>query len=199
VTVRRGTGDDVPRVAAVLAQAFATDPPMRWVMGASARAEDRLRPYFAALLRRLHLRSGEVWVSDDPVGAAAWVAPGHWPPPASLELALAPVLLRAFGRHPLRAVAAARVNGRCHPVEPHWFLDYIAVDACARGAGAGSALMRPVLERCDAEEVGAFLNAGSERSRDLYARHGFEVTRRVELPGGGPPLWQMWREPPGRR
>ena len=55
--------------------------------------------------------------------------------------------------------------------------------------------MQPVLERCDDERVGAFLNAGSERSRDLYARHGFEVTRRVDLPHGGPPLWGMWRAP----
>jgi GNAT superfamily N-acetyltransferase len=139
-----------------------------------------------------------VWVSDDPVGAAAWIAPGNWPPPASFELALAPAMLRTFGRHPLRAVAASRVNGRGHPVEPHWFLDYIAVDAPERGRGVGSALMRPVLERCDAECVAAFLNAGSERSRDLYVRHGFEVIRRVELPRGGPALWQMWREPPGR-
>ena len=73
--------------------------------------------------------------------------------------------------------------------------DYIGVAATARGRGAGSALMRPVLDRCDADAIGAFLNAGSERSRDLYARHGFEVTRRVELPRGGPPLWSMWRAP----
>lgn len=195
MTVRRATPGDVPRMAGVLAHAFAHDPPMRWVLAASPDAERRLRPYFAALLRRLHLARGEVWMSDDPLGAAAWVAPGEWPPPASLELSLAPLLLRTFGRHPLRAVRAASVNGRDHPPEPHWFLDYIGVDADARSRGTGSALLRPVLERCDAEGVGAYLNAGSERSRDLYARHGFAVRRRFELPGGGPPLWGMWREP----
>jgi hypothetical protein len=41
----------------------------------------------------------------------------------------------------------------------------------------------------------AYLNAGSARSRDLYARHGFEVMEQFELPDGGPPLWRMWREP----
>ena len=41
----------------------------------------------------------------------------------------------------------------------------------------------------------AYLNAGSPRSRDLYLRHGFEVTEEFRLPEGGPPLWRMWREP----
>jgi GNAT superfamily N-acetyltransferase len=195
MTVRKATDDDLPRMAAVLAHAFAQDPPMRWVMGASPSAERRLVPYFETLVPRLHMARGEVWVSDEPSGVAAWIAPGGWPPPQSLELALAPLLLRTFGRHPLRASGAARVNGSGHPVEPHWFLDYIAVEPSARSRGTGSALMRPVLERCDAEGVGAFLNAGSERSRDLYARHGFEVLGRFELPRGGPPLWRMWREP----
>ena len=64
-----------------------------------------------------------------------------------------------------------------------------------QGRGIGSALMGPVLERCDAERMPAYLNAGSARSRDLYARHGFEVTEEFRLPDGGPPLWRMWREP----
>ena len=195
MTVRPATRDDVPSLAGVLAHAFAHDPPMRWVLAASDDAERRLRPYFTALLERFHMPSGKVWMSEEPLGAAAWVAPGEWPPPASLELALAPVLLRTFGRHPLRALGASRVNGRGHPHEPHWFLDYIGVHADARSRGTGSALMRPVLEQCDVDGVAAYLNAGSERSRDLYARHGFEVIRRIQMPRGGPSMWGMWREP----
>lgn len=164
-------------------------------MGASPHAERRLRPYFEALLARFHMRLGEVWLTEEPLGAAAWVGPGNWPLPASAELALGPAMLRTFWRHPRRAIGAARVNGRGHPAEPHWFLDYIGVDAGSRSRGTGSALMAPVLERCDAERIGAYLNAGSERSRALYARHGFEVTRRIDLPRGGPPLWSMWRDP----
>ncbi|MGH2969837.1 MAG: GNAT family N-acetyltransferase, partial [Solirubrobacteraceae bacterium] len=75
----------------------------------------------------------------------------------------------------------------------HWYLDYIAVEPAGQGRGIGSALLRPMLERCDAERMPAYLNASTARSRDLYARHGFEVRSEFRLPFGGPPLWRMWR------
>ena len=111
------------------------------------------------------------------------------------ELAIAPTLLRTFGRHPLRGIAGLHVLEHDRPAEEHWFLDFIGVEAGARGRGTGAELMRPRLERCDSAAIAAGLNAGSERSRDLYLRHGFEVTRRIELPFGGPPLWRMWSRP----
>jgi hypothetical protein len=61
--------------------------------------------------------------------------------------------------------------------------------------GFGAALLRPMLERCDADGVPAYLEATSPRNRALYERHGFEVTEELKLPAGGPPIWLMWREP----
>ena len=55
--------------------------------------------------------------------------------------------------------------------------------------------MHPALETLDAEGIPAYLEASTVRSRALYERHGFEVTGEFNLPSGGPPLWQMWREP----
>ena len=63
-----------------------------------------------------------------------------------------------------------------------------------QGHGIGSALLRPVLERCDADGVAAYLEATSSENRRLYERHGFRVVRELPLPAG-PSLWAMWREP----
>jgi GNAT superfamily N-acetyltransferase len=82
-----------------------------------------------------------------------------------------------------------------HPRTPHYYLDSLGVEPEWQGRGLGSALMRPVLERCDRDQVPAYLNAGSPRSRELYLRHGFAVTEEFRLPEGGPALWRMWREP----
>lgn len=193
--VRKATSDDVPRIADALAEAFAGDPPMMWFTPEEEGRAKRLVPYFRALVGKLHLVHGEVWMSEDPVGAAAWVAPGRWPLSAWQRRGVIPTELRTFGRHPLRTLRGVEAIESNHPKKPHWYLEYIGVERAAHGRGTGSELLRAMLERCDSEGSAAFLNAGSPRSRDLYARHGFEVTERFELPDDGPPLWRMWREP----
>ena len=40
----------------------------------------------------------------------------------------------------------------------------------------------------------AYLEATSERNKQLYLRHGFEVTGEIKLPDG-PRMWPMWRTP----
>jgi GNAT superfamily N-acetyltransferase len=64
-----------------------------------------------------------------------------------------------------------------------------------QGKGVGGALMRPVLDHCDAEGIPCYLESSKERNIPFYRRHGFEVVEEVPLPGDGPSLWTMWREP----
>ena len=81
------------------------------------------------------------------------------------------------------------------PHEPHWYLATLGADPEHQGRGVGSSLMRPVLEHCDHEGLPAYLESSKERNVPFYRRHGFEVTREVDLPGGGPKIWTMWRTP----
>jgi hypothetical protein len=55
--------------------------------------------------------------------------------------------------------------------------------------------MFPLLSRCDAEGVPAYLEASSPRNRALYERHGFEVTQEFRVGADAPPIWGMWRDP----
>jgi GNAT superfamily N-acetyltransferase len=64
-----------------------------------------------------------------------------------------------------------------------------------QGRGFGAALLRPILERCDAEQVPAYLEASTPRNRALYERHGFKVVEECRYASDGPPMWRMWREP----
>jgi len=192
--VRPATRADFGRMAAVLAAAFATDPPLSWLVPDAGRREALLRRHFAASIP-LYAAAGSMWVADDLTAAALWVAPGAYPFRLREELRVLPSRLAVFGRWPRRGIGAQRALERHHPHEPpHWYLDYIGVEPAGQGRGTGSALLAPMLARCDMEGRAAYLNAGSPRSRDLYARHGFEVLAELRLPLGGPPLWRMWRD-----
>jgi GNAT superfamily N-acetyltransferase len=103
---------------------------------------------------------------------------------------------RLLARAPLVALAWAGLE-RHHPVRPpHWYLAVLGAEPASQGKGLGSAVLAPVLEQCDADGVGAYLESSKERNIDFYARHGFRVSEELRLGGArGPRLWGMWREP----
>jgi GNAT superfamily N-acetyltransferase len=193
--VRKATLADVPRLAVALARAFDSDPPMRWFLSDAATRVERARRLFDVMLRRVHMTRDYCYTTADVVGGALWVPPGTWRLGVVDQVALLPGMLRVFGRSLGRAQRGLTVMESGHPSAPHYYLDSLGVAPEWQGKGLGSALMVPVLERCDNERMPAYLNAGSPRSRELYKRHGFHVTEEFRLPDDGPPLWRMWRDP----
>jgi len=77
----------------------------------------------------------------------------------------------------------------------HFYLQGLGVDPPRQGEGLGSAVMQPVLGRCDAERMPAYLETTKERNVGFYEQHGFVVVGQTRLPLEGPPMWFMAREP----
>jgi hypothetical protein len=50
-----------------------------------------------------------------------------------------------------------------------------------------------VLEECDRDGVGAYLESSKQSNIDYYARFGFRVAEEVRLLRG-PRVWLMWRD-----
>ena len=92
-------------------------------------------------------------------------------------LPMLPVLLPRI----VRSTRAVREIERRHPVVPHYYLSVLGTDPDQQGGGIGSALLAPVLDRCDADGVAAYLESSKESNVAFYARHGFTVTERIEL------------------
>jgi GNAT superfamily N-acetyltransferase len=194
-SVRKVTPGDVPELARALARAFDGDPPMRWFLPDDDRRVEQARLMFDVMLRRVHVLRDQCYTTEDLTGGALWVPPGQWRLGLVQQLRLLPGMIRVFGRDLPRVQNGLAIMDKGHPRSPHWYLDSLGVVPERQGRGIGSALMQPVLARCDRERMAAYLNAGSTRSRDLYLRHGFEVTEEFRLPEDGPPLWRMWRKP----
>lgn len=188
-TARVATAADAPALATALARAFHDDPVAEFSNPRAAAREARLEFFFAGRLRTL-LDDELCFCDDDQRGAALWAAPDRWhvPPREALR-----TLRLVNHRAPLLMAGFARVE-KLHPREPHFYLASLGVEPGAQGRGLGSALMRPMLERCDREGVPAYLESSKARNVDFYGRHGFRVTGEMRFPRG-PRLWLMWRDP----
>ena len=195
VSVRPVRPDDFGPLAEMLARAFYDDPVTSWFYPDDARRMRHARRFFA--IRQRQLADQELmYTTSERSGAALWAGPGRWREDLRQSLMLLPMLPVLLPRI-VRSTHAVREIELRHPVAPHYYLSVLGIEPKQQGGGIGSALLGPVLRRCDAEGVGAYLECSKEGNLSFYARHGFAVMRRIELPEG-PPLWLMWREPPGR-
>lgn len=193
---RLATEGDLPGMAEALSLAFHDDPVMQWLFGdVSPRPMRFTEPFFASEGKR-HLGHGQVYTSDDTPAAAYWDPPGQWKTAIRDVVGLAPLMVRGMG---LRTVNAVRGLGRmekAHGQQPsdHYYLAVLGTRPDRQGQGLGSALLAPVLARCDEEGTGAYLESSKESNIPYYRRHGFEVVGEVDFPSG-PRLWPMWRDP----
>ncbi|MGK2948612.1 MAG: GNAT family N-acetyltransferase [Acidimicrobiales bacterium] len=203
--------DDGPRlatladrevVARIAASGFYDDPVLSWVLRDDARRLDQLLVVFGGLVDdtlpdrgTIHLVAG--------ASAAFWRNPGfehHRTASDRLEDAAANGGGADLGPFEMEELERFGVLGDVmkehHPHEEHWYLNVVGTLPERQGRGLGSAVLRPVLEHCDAEGVPAYLESTNPRNRSLYVRHGFVVSKEIPLPDG-PTMAAMWRDPMG--
>ncbi len=197
VAPRRAETAEFGELARMLARAFHEDPVASWACRPESLRPRVLERLFGLRLRDIH-PVGEIWTDDDLQSVAVWAAPDKWHTTTRQDMAYATSLLhpRLLLRMPM-VVSGLLGAQKVHPADPpHWYLAILGTDPSAQGRGLGSAMMRPVLEECDRDGIGAYLESSKEQNLAYYARHGFRVTSERDLPRG-PRLWSIWRDPRG--
>jgi GNAT superfamily N-acetyltransferase len=194
VAVPAGWGD-AEALSDVLQAAFWDDPVMSWVVPDERSRSRRMAKLFRVMMEAHYLSMRTVWTTSDQAGGALWAPPGHWRIPPWDMFWASPSLAITMGARAMPAMRFLEHVDRQHPKEPHWYLGVLGTSPAHQGKGVGSALMMPVLERCDTEGLPAYLESSKESNIPFYARHGFEVTGKISEPRGGPTVWPMWREP----
>lgn len=196
--VRRARPDEHEAIRRLLGETFMDDPVSAWVFPDSEHRRAVQPRFFGAFLDAA-VRDGWVDVCDDLSGAALWVSvPAGAPADGEDGPDEVAEAMTAADPGNERIGLVGRLTGEVHPHEPaHYYLPLIVVAPGRQSAGLGTALLTPVLERCDHERMPAYLEASNARSKVLYERLGFTfMGKTVDLPGG-PPMWPMWREPRG--
>ena len=188
-------------VALTLARAFHDDPifALLFGTGGSEPVPEAPSRRFFEIMAAVQLHHGLVFRTPGDEAAAIWAPPGEWKLPNIQIAKHALPLARVFGR---RLFANLEILGRlekAHPIDPHYYLEFIGTDPTYQGKGMATALIRPMLERCDAEHVGAYLESSKESNVSFYGRFGFEVTtvitHKAAKGRAGLQQWLMWRDP----
>ncbi|MFE7777798.1 GNAT family N-acetyltransferase [Streptomyces sp. NPDC057445] len=193
VRIRQAGESDRGTVVRLLDEAFMHDPVSSWVFP-DENHRRKVHGIFMGVFLDLVLAGGRVDMTEDGAAAALWLQVPAGPPEEEDDT---PARMREIADPDNeRAELVGRLTGAVHPHDrAHEYLVLIAVTPERQGEGLGTALIAPVLERCDRDGVPAYLEASSARSSRLYEQLGFAFTSRtVDLPDG-PHMWPMWREP----
>ncbi|WP_116209898.1 GNAT family N-acetyltransferase [Streptomyces olivoreticuli] len=191
-TPKSATIDDAPSVGRTLARAFDDDPMMRWFFPDDASRGAGLERYFTTIFTRQYVHHSVCERTE--AAAAFWVPPqaqAKAVPDAETIQELQDIL---GDRAPLLKDAVEAAAGHA-PREPHWYLAVIGADPAGQGRGHGAALLRSGLAKADAAGLPAYLESSKPSNLPFYEHFGFTVQDELRLPGDGPTLWPMRREP----
>lgn len=192
---------DLPDLERALAQAFLHDPMISWVDGGNdddgrlrRTAESFFRHSLVAGLRRGHTyleRDGDGVVT----GGAIWSPPDVHMLTEAEGTALGMAVMEQSGPAAIERLITLGELVRVHHPEgrPHFYL--FVVGATAHGRGVGARVLAPVLDRCDADALPAYLESSSARNLAFYERLGFEVCWEARPTDDGPVMRGLWREP----
>lgn len=191
--------DDIPRLKALLADAFRDDPVLQWTFRAGAGFPGALDAYFDFALTGQCLQHDAMFMSADANAGAVWLPPSglaSLKTPPSQMLRMLPRLIRLTGWSRItRAMATGDAMEKHHPPEPpHWYLFFIGVASSARGKGLGSAILEATLRTVDADAMPAYLDNSNPKNTRLYERHGFRIVSEYRPRKDAPPFWGMWRD-----
>lgn len=195
IAVRTTRAEDLSGMAGALGRAFADDPLFDWLVPDATKRHQMLPAWFTLAFKKMFTRR-EVYTTDDHAGAAVWAAPGEWQAKPVETISMIPGSIRVVGLGPMRRlITMLNAMEKEHPEELHWYLEVLGTDPPHQRKGVGAALMKPALDRCDAEGLPAYLETQKPDNVAYYRHHGFEVRKEMDLPKGGPHLWTMWRPP----
>ncbi len=190
----------IPAAGATLARAFHDDPLMIYAIPDAAE-RTRLLPDVYARMIRFGTLTGEVYVTAGTLeGVALWLPPNAKWSRENIE---------ASGMHETPAVIGNDAYQRYRDVvgrewqarerdmtAPCWYLFLLGVEPRSQRRGLGGALMRPILNRSDSEQVACYLETENARNVAFYLKHGFELIVNGEEAGtSGVRFWTFSRTP----
>jgi len=196
---------DLMQCTQTLMSAFHNDPCIAYCL---RQDEWRAVAYAELFNTVLHVqlgKVGQIYIADTtdhdnitthPGCVATVLPPEHHNPSFRQLLGLLPVFIRCTSNW-WRVIRVLYHMEMTHPQTPHYYFVAVGTEPRCQGQGLGTAVMREVLKRADAEHVGAYLEASTERNMMWYKTLGFVVQKVIKCgsENDAPLMWAMWRDP----
>jgi ribosomal protein S18 acetylase RimI-like enzyme len=186
---------DLPQLTTSLVSAFLDDPVAVWMFDDPATRRAQLGRWMRFNVE-MGLTRGHLYAAGGNMAAAVWSPPDVtlfddlWGP------RMAKIMGEQLGERAGDVMRAlARVFASQPVDEPHFYLFTLGTHAEHQCRGLGGRVLAPVLERCDAQGLPAYLESSNPRNLGFYERHGFEVTGEIAVGDMGPVIRPMRREP----
>ena len=195
----RLTDSQIPAAAATLARAFHDDPLMIYAIPDPSE-RTRLLPDVYARMIRFGVLTGEVYVTAGAVeGVALWLPPNAKWTRENIEASgmhETPAVIGNDAYQRYREVVSQEWQARLREIPgPGWYLFILGVEPRVQRRGLGGALMRPILDRADTEQLVCYLETENERNVAFYLKHGFDLIVSEEAGTGGVRFWTFRRNP----
>jgi GNAT superfamily N-acetyltransferase len=179
---------EVDHAIATLVLAFVADPVARWMYDDPHQYLVHIPRLFRAL-GASSFEAGAAQRTSDGLGVALWLPPGVHAENGPLEAVIAESIV---GKKQTEVAAIFERTEHYRPIEPHWYLSLIGVEALHRNNGCGTALLQHRLRQCDREHLPAYLWSSNPLNTTLYERHGFEIAGTIRE-GSSPSIYPMLR------
>lgn len=189
----------VDAAAQLLGRAFQRDPLMLYFVPNAIRREHLLPSFFRVVLRYCS-HYGRVYTTPELAGVACCLPPGQTNPTISRLIGIG---LRGRPGWPglaalLRLARALILADQVHAqIAPgaHWYLWVLGVEPHNQGQGAGSGLLKTVLQQASSQNLPCYLETENIHNVPFYQHHGFRLVSESTVKGSELHIYAMFWEP----
>jgi GNAT superfamily N-acetyltransferase len=192
------TLSDVEQAAEVISQAFMNDPLCAFMLPFKRTRLNTLRKFFRAY-GELNIKNQRGYGVGEPLKAVAyWETPNQEGLSISIK-SISILIPLLFSLYPIGYFRARPISKQTdalrqkHATEPHYYLDNLGVLPSAQGQGLSSKLLRPILEKADAEKVIVYTDTVTPSNVAFYEHFGFQCVEKCAVAETGITVWALRR------
>ena len=168
-------------VVSILTAAFADNKSVNFILKQDKKRNHRIRKLMEYSFDYCHW-FGEILLSDDKKACALIIFPDKKKTTFKSIVADIKLITSCTGlSNAKKAIQREATIKKIHPHQPFTYLWFIGVIPSEQNKGAGTVLLRQILEKSKTEGRPVILETSTERNLPWYLKHGFTIYKELDF------------------